>query len=359
MAAGRSAQYRVVVHNTFVSVVEAASSEIGRGPSLRRVSDSFLCCPSAKWSSLLNSLDEGSTTAADSSDEGSSVDGEQRCCASDDVVSIDLSEGSSELESNLNATAVVPCADVNLMAKENERLTRQNVALLETMQRMQSCLQRSPAQLVASASSHCGAACTPGQGCGYGAIWSPMQVVHPEQMQISRHDLAGVRSYDSAPQTDGVSPIPESSDVERTTLLLRNLPDNYTRVMFIDLLEREGFGSAYSFLYVPIDFKTKAPLGYALLDFADPSMLRRFWSVFHGFSRWDAASNQACFVSWSEPNQGLAALVERHRDSAVMHSSVPEEYKPMLFKEGRRVPFPPPTKAIRAPRVRQCRPGGC
>merc|ERR1711972_269763 len=109
-----------------------------------------------------------------------------------------------------------------------------------------------------------------------------MKFAHPEQMQSSQHDFAGVHSCGPVSQTDRVSPTSESSDAERTTLLLRNLPDKYTRAMFIDLLEREGFGSAYGFLYVPIDFKTKAPLGYALLDFAEPSMLQRFRGVFHG-----------------------------------------------------------------------------
>jgi hypothetical protein len=38
-----------------------------------------------------------------------------------------------------------------------------------------------------------------------------------------------------------------------------------------------------------------------------------------------------------------------------MHESVPQEYKPALFQNGMLVPFPRPTKKLRAPRVRHAK----
>merc|ERR1719189_837042 len=125
--------------------------------------------------------------------------------------------------------------------------------------------------------------------------------------------------------------------------------------MLEQLLEREGFGAAYKFLYLPIDFKTNAALGYAFVDIAHPSAVHRFWSVFHGFSNWSVPSRKMCFVSWCEPTQGLQCHIERYRNSPVMHASVPDEYKPVLVKQGQRIVFPRPTKTIRAPRVRDGR----
>ena len=41
-----------------------------------------------------------------------------------------------------------------------------------------------------------------------------------------------------------------------------------------------------------------------------------------------------------------------------MHSTVPDEFKPLLFERGRRVAFPPPTKPIRLPRIRHSKAAG-
>merc|ERR1712176_1039429 len=156
-------------------------------------------------------------------------------------------------------------------------------------------------------------------------------------------------------QVSGVGPACQSPEESRTTLMLRNLPNNYTRAMLVELLQREGFGQAYNFLYLPIDFKSQDALGYAFIDMASPSLALRLWSVFDGFSTWTVPSRKECFVVWCEPNQGLQAHIEQYRNSPVMHSSVPDDYKPLLLRDGQRVPFPPPTKAIRAPRARDCR----
>jgi len=56
-----------------------------------------------------------------------------------------------------------------------------------------------------------------------------------------------------------------------------------------------------------------------------------------------------CEVSWSGPHQGFKAHVERYRNSPVMHRSVPDAYKPIIFQDGVRQDFPRPTRKIKAP----------
>lgn len=136
------------------------------------------------------------------------------------------------------------------------------------------------------------------------------------------------------------------------TLMLRNLPNNYTRVMLLSLLDSEGFSGQYDFVYLPIDFKSHASLGYAFVNLSTTQAAERCWKVFEGFNKWVVPSSKVCSVNWSTPFQGLDAHVERYRNSPVMHEHVPDEYKPMLLSEGKRLPFPPPTKKIRAPRIR-------
>lgn len=138
----------------------------------------------------------------------------------------------------------------------------------------------------------------------------------------------------------------------RTTVMLRNLPNNYNRAMVLAMLDGEGFAGKYDFLYLPIDFKSRACLGYAFVNLVDEPDVSRFWCRFDGFSNWILPSKKVCHVSWSGPHQGLEAHIERYRNSPVMHKSVPDEYKPVVFRSGVRLDFPPPTKSTRAPRIR-------
>lgn len=136
-----------------------------------------------------------------------------------------------------------------------------------------------------------------------------------------------------------------------TTVMLRNVPNDYTRTMLLELLDKDYLGQ-YNFVYLPIDFKSGSSLGYAFVNFASSEQARRFKVELQGFADWAVASSKVCSVSWSSPFQGLAAHLERFRNSPVMHETVPDEHKPVLLENGGRVAFPPPTKAIRAPRVR-------
>lgn len=135
-----------------------------------------------------------------------------------------------------------------------------------------------------------------------------------------------------------------------TTVMMRNIPNNVTRAKLLDLMNAEGFAGTYDFVYLPIDFKSKAGLGYSFVNFADPDVAERFHSHFSGFNAWDVQSDKVCETNWSEALQGREAHVERYKNSPVMHHSMPEECRPLLFKDGVPVPFPAPTVRIRAPR---------
>jgi len=138
-----------------------------------------------------------------------------------------------------------------------------------------------------------------------------------------------------------------------TTVMLRNLPNRYTRDMLLQMLDSEGFIGRYTFVYLPIDFKTHSGLGYAFVDLVLPEDAVRLRERFEGFSRWAIQSEKVCSVGWSAPaQQGLHAHVDRYRNSPVMHFSVSDEWKPAVFANGQRVPFPPPTRRLRAPNLR-------
>lgn len=140
-----------------------------------------------------------------------------------------------------------------------------------------------------------------------------------------------------------------------TTIMLRNIPNRYSQNSLIGLLDDRGFACRYDFVYLPMDFRNGVNLGYAFVNFAEPQDALGAMEAFNGFTGWFYESSKVCEVSWSHPHQGLEEHVERYRNSPVMHHCMPDEYKPMIFNRGVRAAFPPPTKAIRAPKLRPAR----
>jgi RNA recognition motif-containing protein len=134
--------------------------------------------------------------------------------------------------------------------------------------------------------------------------------------------------------------------------MLQNLPDDYSRDMVVELLDKQGFRGLYDFVYVPMNFRTKSSFGYAFINFVSPLVTKTCWEKLQGFLCWTVPSDRVCNMSWSV-HQGLKAHIRRYRNSPVMHETVPDEYKPAVFTHGVRDPFPPPTKKVRVPRIRR------
>jgi hypothetical protein len=183
-------------------------------------------------------------------------------------------------------------------------------------------------------------ACEPMDGSYYyDNTWDQQHAGHHQQEQI---------------QCKYIGSIPKQ---DHTTLMLRNVPNSYTRDMLLALLDEEGFKGIYDFVYVPTDFHSLAGLGYAFVNFFSNDEAEKAIKFFEGFAAWRVATQKVCHVSWSSPLQGLEAHVERFRNSPVMHEAVPECYKPVLFRDGVRQVFPGPTKRIRQPRTKRGLPG--
>jgi hypothetical protein len=134
--------------------------------------------------------------------------------------------------------------------------------------------------------------------------------------------------------------------------MLRNLPPSYTRQMLIDLVAAKGFSQHCDFLYLPINFKRSLNVGYAFLNLTSKEHTERFFAAFEGFNDWEVPSEQVCSVCWSE-TKGLAANIERYRNSPIMRDEVPDGFKPTLLADGCPIPFPRPTKDLRSLRFRK------
>eukprot|EP00450_Noctiluca_scintillans_P000101 CAMPEP_0194495818 /NCGR_PEP_ID=MMETSP0253-20130528/13289_1 /TAXON_ID=2966 /ORGANISM="Noctiluca scintillans" /LENGTH=388 /DNA_ID=CAMNT_0039337137 /DNA_START=39 /DNA_END=1205 /DNA_ORIENTATION=+ len=137
-----------------------------------------------------------------------------------------------------------------------------------------------------------------------------------------------------------------------TTVILQNMPSGYSRKDLLAMVDGAGFAGKYDFVYMPVDFRRRGCYGFAFLNFSSPADAAIFKDTFEGFCDWSVPTKKVCSARWSNPTQGWQANVARYRNSPVMHPHVPDEYKPIVFLNGQSSEFPPPTKIVRAPRVR-------
>jgi len=139
----------------------------------------------------------------------------------------------------------------------------------------------------------------------------------------------------------------------RTTVMFRNLPERFTRADLLHLLDCYGFRGRYDFVYLPFNFDTLANLRHAFVNMVTPDDVENLWEEFDGFSDWSVPNECVCALAWNEKQQGLPALVERYRNSPVMHEKVPDHCKPLILNEGKELTFPAPTQVIKAPKLRK------
>ena len=144
---------------------------------------------------------------------------------------------------------------------------------------------------------------------------------------------ANVPSAPAAPAEPAPQPTPPRAEAsmdqdgkptttERTTLLLRNVPNNYSRDMFLAMLDEAGFAGRYDFVYLPRDFQRKANLGYAFVNLVDGAAVDALWQTFDGFSGWTLPTAKVCQVSWSGLHQGFKAGDTISYHSIVWHSTL-------------------------------------
>jgi hypothetical protein len=98
-----------------------------------------------------------------------------------------------------------------------------------------------------------------------------------------------------------------SNDVggEITTVMLRNIPNKYTRAGLLAALSDHGFDPATcNNLYLPMDAESGCNLGYAFLNFLTHGHALEFKAKFDGCRLPSSGSRKICSVVWAN-KQGL------------------------------------------------------
>lgn len=124
-----------------------------------------------------------------------------------------------------------------------------------------------------------------------------------------------------------------------TTIMFRNIPNRFSPEGLREVIRDKGFATSMDFFYMPMDFQNQCNLGYAFINFVNVDELDRFTQEFHGQKLPLYKSHKVCEVCPARV-QGLKANVDHFRKSAA-RGSIPDEYKPVCFRNGEMVPFPP------------------
>mmetsp|Transcript_94682 Transcript_94682/g.265115 ORF Transcript_94682/g.265115 Transcript_94682/m.265115 type:complete len:309 (-) Transcript_94682:21-947(-) len=107
-----------------------------------------------------------------------------------------------------------------------------------------------------------------------------------------------------------------------TTLMLRHLPNMYTRSMLVEELDSVGLAGTYDFLYLPIDKSTQWNVGYAFVNFVNPAAASKCVGLLtdHVFKRYDHNSGKVTQVAVAHI-QGLERNMEFFSKTAVQLGS--------------------------------------
>jgi len=158
----------------------------------------------------------------------------------------------------------------------------------------------------------------------------------------------GLDDAPSTPESDKAQvEVPASLPANCTTVMLRNIPNKYSREKLAAQLQEDGFRGDMDFLYLPIDFRNKCNVGYAFVSFRSPEACARFASQYHNRSATDKLpgfkSKKICEVSEARC-QGREENVRRLQNSQVMQQLAGRpDWLPLLFDgEGKAEDFPMP-----------------
>lgn len=122
-----------------------------------------------------------------------------------------------------------------------------------------------------------------------------------------------------------------------TTMMMRNVPNKYAQKVLLNEFDQMGFGGTYDFFYLPMDFSSKANLGYCFVNFVSPPLAAAFRSCFEGrqLSRFESPK-----VITVHPAvvQGLYNNMNNFAKAAMSRISNPK-FRPLVFQNGNRTEF--------------------
>lgn len=129
-----------------------------------------------------------------------------------------------------------------------------------------------------------------------------------------------------------------------TTVMMRNIPNKYSRDMLVERL-RGDFHGHFDFVYLPMDFKNECNMGYAFINFRSIESCHAFVERYNGVGVQDClpgiASQKVVEITPARV-MGLENNVRRLQTSHVIQVLMKyPDWMPLIFdKDGEILPFP-------------------
>ncbi|GAB4839710.1 hypothetical protein Ancab_020420 [Ancistrocladus abbreviatus] len=161
-----------------------------------------------------------------------------------------------------------------------------------------------------------------------------------ERLRSRRSDSSSIQSDNKKQYELDLDRILRGED-NRTTLMIKNIPNKYTSKMLMAAIDERHRGT-YDFIYLPIDFKNKCNVGYAFINMVDPSHIIPFYETFNG-KKWEKFNSEKVASLAYARIQGKQALIAHFQNSSLMNED--KRCRPILFhtdgpNAGDQVPFP-------------------
>jgi len=114
----------------------------------------------------------------------------------------------------------------------------------------------------------------------------------------------------------------------RTTLMIKNIPNKYDQQMLLQAVDKNHKGT-YDFFYLPIDFKNKCNVGYAFINFIDPTSIVTFYEDFNN-KKWEKFnSEKVCKLTYARI-QGKDCMIVHFKNSSLLFED--PKCRPLIFR---------------------------
>eukprot|EP01023_Acetabularia_acetabulum_P012952 TRINITY_DN1612_c0_g1_i18.p1 TRINITY_DN1612_c0_g1~~TRINITY_DN1612_c0_g1_i18.p1 ORF type:complete len:562 (-),score=105.26 TRINITY_DN1612_c0_g1_i18:2784-4469(-) len=123
----------------------------------------------------------------------------------------------------------------------------------------------------------------------------------------------------------------KNGEDQRTTLMIKNIPNKYTPQMILDTINDAGIKGCYDFLYLPLDFRNRCNVGYAFINMRNSvTDVPLLFNEFNG-RRWERFNSEKVSQVTYARIQGREQLVNHFQNSSLMLED--EACRPMLFSD--------------------------